>query len=63
MKCLVDNVDTIFEYLFDENDHLQKIYMKQKSNKKLLFDRKVELKEAKQFYAKTLSDNLKLNII
>lgn len=63
IKCLVDDVDTIFDYLFDENDHLQKIYMKQKNNKKLVFDRKAELEESKEFYIKTLSNKLKKDII
>lgn len=37
--------------------------MKQKNNKKLVFDRKAELEESKEFYIKTLSNKLKKDII
>lgn len=46
MRCSVDDVKMVFIYRFDENDHLIDIKRVDTPNVEVLFDRKIELKEA-----------------
>ena len=61
MKCLVDKVDTIFYYEFDNNNYLQKIMMYQNEKMQCMFNREKELKELKKEYLEL--DNIQLSKI
>lgn len=61
MKCLVDKVDTIFYYEFDNNNYLQKIMMYQNEKMQCMFNREKELKEVKKEYLEL--DNIQLSKI
>lgn len=56
MKCLVDDIDTIFEYCFDEQNFLQQIFMKQVDSKKLVFDRNEQLLSTKKDFISTFNN-------
>ncbi|WFD09739.1 hypothetical protein [Tepidibacter hydrothermalis] len=63
MDCVVDEEDTIFLYYFNENDHLQKIYMKQNGTGKFVFDRNNELEKTKEEYHKVYVNKFNKGIV
>ncbi|MBU3205560.1 hypothetical protein KPL33_01025 [Clostridium algidicarnis] len=48
MKCLTDDIETVFVYYFDEQDFLQKIMMQQNGNERCMFERTREIEELKE---------------
>lgn len=59
MKCTVDDIETIFNYEFDTEDYLQKIFMIQNNEGKYVFDRTEKVAVAKEEYYKIMKQDLK----
>lgn len=51
MECIVaDGTCEVFYYIFDNNDYLMQVLIKEQLGKRLLFDRNDKLNEAKSNY-------------